>query len=34
MLRGIVCLGGGLLLAAVVVFAGIRVFRNLKSGDE
>jgi hypothetical protein len=34
MLRGIVCLGGGLLLAGVVVFAGIRVFRNLKSGDE
>jgi len=34
MLRGLVCLGGGLLLAVVVVIAGIRVFRNLKSGDE
>jgi hypothetical protein len=34
MLRGIVCLGGGLLLAAIVVIAGIRVFRNLTSGDE
>ncbi len=34
LLRGIVCLGGGLLLAVIVVIAGIRVFRNLKSGDE
>jgi hypothetical protein len=34
MIQGLICTGGGLLLAALVVVAGIRVFRRVRTGSD